>query len=331
MDPEKLPTSYVCTVTPEQSAELEAMLHAKGWKFSQVPYSLWKATLEKVNVVAYQSGKLTVQGQGTADFVMFILEPEILKQATFGYEKELGIEKPRKKDEPAELPPESFKPHVGVDESGKGDFFGPLVIAAAYVDDFTSRKLIEFGIRDSKTVKSDKKIRDLAQIIRKTLNGKFALVAIGPSAYNRLYGQFKNLNRLLAWGHARAIENILEKVPDCPRALSDKFANESLIKNALMTNGRNIKLDQQVRAESDPAVAAASILAREAFINGMDKIGEELKIQIPRGGGVQADQAAAEIYHKLGEEALRGCCKVHFKNFTRLVSPGIQENDDLWH
>lgn len=329
MDREKQPASYTCTVTGEQAAELEAMLRRKGWEFSQVPYSCWKAAGEQVGVVLYRSGKLTVQGRGTADFVMFILEPEILKQATFGYEKELGIEKPGKK-EPAELPPESFQPHAGVDESGKGDFFGPLVIAAAYVDGVTARMLLEAGIRDSKAVKSDRKIREFAGMIRKILNGKFSRVVIGPAAYNRLYGQFGNLNRLLAWGHARAIENILEKVPDCPRALSDKFANESLIRNALMTQGRQIRLDQQVRAESDPAVAAASILAREGFIDALDKIGGELGMAIPRGGGVQADQAAAEIRRKSGEEALRGCCKNHFKNFIRLVGPDVHEEESLW-
>lgn len=322
----KQPTSYVCTVTAEQAVELESLLRQKGWKFSEMPYSLWKAAGEKVNVVVYKSGKLTVQGQGTADFVMFILEPEILKQATFGYEKELGLEVPVKK-EPVELPPESFEPHAGVDESGKGDFFGPLVIAAAYVDDFSARKLLEFGIRDSKAVKSDRKIRELANIIRKTLAGKFTRVAIGPVAYNRLYGKFGNLNRLLAWGHARAIENILERVPECPRALSDKFANESLIKNALMTNGRNIRLEQRVRAESDPAVAAASILAREAFIDALDKMGGELGMKIPRGGGVQADEAAAEIYRKSGRDGLLACCKAHFKNFTRQTGPETEEEN----
>jgi ribonuclease HIII len=326
MDPDKLPASYTCTVTAEQAADLEAMLRQKGWKFTQVPYSLWKAAGEQVNVVAYQSGKLTVQGRGAGEFVMFILEPEILKQATFGYEKELGIEKPGKK-EPVELPPEAFLPHAGVDESGKGDFFGPLVIAAAYVDEPSARLLLAAGIRDSKTVKSDKKIRELSASIRKILQGKFTRVAIGPAAYNRLYGQFGNLNRLLAWGHARAIENILEKVPDCPRALSDKFASESLIRNALMTQGRLIRLDQQVRAESDPAVAAASILAREGFIDALDKIGGELGMTIPRGGGVQADQAAAEIFRKRGGAALRGCCKNHFKNFSRLAGAGIHEEE----
>ncbi len=316
MNTTKSVTSYVITITSEQAAQLEKHLRDKDWIFSEVPYSLWKASKGKVNVVAYQSGKLTVQGQGTADFVMFLLEPEILKKATFGYEKELGL---KSADDPFELPPESFEPHAGVDESGKGDFFGPLVIAAVYVDDFSARKLIEFGVRDSKAIKSDVKIRQLAGIIRKTVQGQFAVVNVGNEAYNRLYDQFGNLNRLLAWGHARAIENILEKVPDCPRALSDKFAAESLIKNALLKNGQNIKLEQRVRAESDPAVAAASILAREVFINALDKAGTELGIKLPRGGAAQTDAAATEIFHKHGAQALRNLSKAHFKNFARVT------------
>ncbi|MDD2404112.1 MAG: ribonuclease HIII [Victivallaceae bacterium] len=316
MNSEKTKTSYVVEVTEQQAFQLEKLLIEKGWVFSKVPYSRWKASKEKTSVVAYQSGKLTVQGQGTADFVMFVLEPDILKKAVFGYEKELGL---KTEDQPAVLPPESFEPHAGVDESGKGDFFGPLVIAAVYVDEFSSRKLLEFGIKDSKAIKSDRKIFELAGIIRKTVQGKFAVVTVGNVAYNRLYGQFGNLNKLLAWGHARAIENILEKVPDCPRALSDKFAAENLIKDALMKHGRNIKLEQRVRAESDPAVAAASVLAREAFINSLKKNGEPIGMKLPRGGGVQADVVAAEIFHKHGEQVLVELCKKHFRNFKKVA------------
>lgn len=124
---EKKVTSYVCTVTEEQAEQLRLLLDGRGWKFSEQPYARWKAVLEKTNVVAYNSGKLTVQGGGTEDFVTFLLEPEILHTFTFGYE-----------EEPAE---EAVDPHGGVDESGKGDFFGPLCIAGVYADEVTGPKL----------------------------------------------------------------------------------------------------------------------------------------------------------------------------------------------
>src|SRR5690606_7320205 len=136
--------------------------------------------------------------------------------------------------------PDRFCPHIGVDESGKGDFFGPLVIAGVYVDGEISRQLIQGGIQDSKRIGSDKRIRDLAKLIRGTLGLVSSIVAIGPERYNELYAKFGNLNRLLAWGHARVIENLLEQRPDCPRALSDQFGNPKLIKSALLDKGRKI-------------------------------------------------------------------------------------------
>lgn len=149
---EKKVTSYVCTVTEEQAEQLRLLLDGRGWKFSEQPYARWKAVLEKTNVVAYNSGKLTVQGGGTEDFVTFLLEPEILHTFTFGYE-----------EEPAE---EAVDPHGGVDESGKGDFFGPLCIAGVYADEVTGPKLRAIGCCDSKLIKSSKKIMELSAGIR---------------------------------------------------------------------------------------------------------------------------------------------------------------------
>ena len=220
---EKKVTSYVCTVTEEQAEQLRLLLDGRGWKFSEQPYARWKAELEKTNVVAYNSGKLTVQGGGTEDFVTFLLEPEILHTFTFGYE-----------EEPAE---EAVDPHGGVDESGKGDFFGPLCIAGVYADEVTGPKLRAIGCCDSKLIKSSKKIMELSAGIREIAGNGWTAVVIGPESYNRLYAKFGNLNRLLAWGHARVIENLLEKVPACPRMLSDKFADERLIRRALLTRG----------------------------------------------------------------------------------------------
>ena len=142
---------------------------------------------------------------------------------------------------------ENFAVHIGVDESGKGDFFGPLVIAGVLVNEKSAKLFTELGIKDSKKI-SDKKILELEKHIK--ANAVHSVVAISNSRYNELYANIKNLNRLLAWGHARVIENIAEK-HECEYALSDQFGDESLIKSALMKNGRNIRLEQMVRAESD--------------------------------------------------------------------------------
>ena len=312
---EKKVTSYVCTVTEEQAEQLRLLLDGRGWKFSEQPYARWKAVLEKTNVVAYNSGKLTVQGGGTEDFVTFLLEPEILHTFTFGYE-----------EEPAE---EAVDPHGGVDESGKGDFFGPLCIAGVYADEVTGPKLRAIGCCDSKLIKSSKKIMELSAGIREIAGNGWTAVVIGPESYNRLYAKFGNLNRLLAWGHARVIENLLEKVPACPRMLSDKFADERLIRRALLTRGREIRLDQRTKAESDVAVAAASILSREQFLRGMAKLEAEFGIALPRGAGPQVKAAGRSLMERFGASVFERCAKTHFKTWNELTGTPV-EGGESW-
>ena len=312
---EKKVTSYVCTVTEEQAEQLRLLLDGRGWKFSEQPYARWKAELEKTNVVAYNSGKLTVQGGGTEDFVTFLLEPEILHTFTFGSEEEPAAE--------------AVAPHGGVDESGKGDFFGPLCIAGVYADEVTGPKLRAIGCCDSKLIKSSKKIMELSAGIREIAGNGWTAVVIGPESYNRLYAKFGNLNRLLAWGHARVIENLLEKVPACPRMLSDKFADERLIRRALLTRGREIRLDQRTKAESDVAVAAASILSREQFLRGMAKLEAEFGIELPRGAGPQVKAAGRSLMERFGASVFERCAKTHFKTWNELTGTPV-EGGESW-
>lgn len=296
--------SYVTRVTDEQRTLLYTILKERGWKFSEVPYAHWKAIGININIVAYNSGKLVIQGKETETFVLFTLEPEILKQANLGYEE-------------SEKPSEPFTPHAGMDESGKGDFFGPLVVAAVFVDNESKDKLEELGVKDSKLIKNDKKILAIAGEIRSVVKGKFAIVPIGPESYNRLYGNFKNLNHLLAWGHSRALENLLSKDIECPWALADKFGNERLIKQALFKNGKSIKLKQQTKAESDIAVAAASILARAEFVRRLKLLGEEKGITLPKGASKAVLDTAIEIIRKDGINALNTLAKTHFKTLEK--------------
>ena len=305
---ENLPKNYVCKVDENQRLQIENYCREHGWEFSDLPYGFWKASGSKISVAAYCSGKLTVQGANTADFVLYFLEPEVLHTVGFGYEE----------TSPA-LNTAPVTPHGGIDESGKGDFFGPLVIGGVYVDAESGAKLAAAGVCDSKLIKSDKKITELAQKIRDIVSGNFALVTVGPEAYNRLYGSFGNLNRLLAWGHAKVIEELLTKVPECPRMLSDKFGNENLIRNALQTRGRAIVLDQQTKAESDVAVAAASILARDGFIRQMAKLSEIAQVTLPRGAGANVQAMANEIAAR-DPEFLKKLSKTHFRTWYRAMN-----------
>ncbi len=209
--------------------------------------------------------------------------------------------------------PEMFEPHLGVDESGKGDFFGPLVIAGVYVDRGIARKLLDAGVVDSKRIGSDTRIRALAEIIRKSSLGLVETVLIGPAKYNELYEKFGNLNLLLGWGHARVIENLLAKKPACPRSLSDQFADARVINASLLKHGRKITIEQRPRAESDIAVAAASIIAREAFINWLERKSKELGLRLDRGVSPSVKESARKLVELSGAGVLREVAKVHFR------------------
>jgi ribonuclease HIII len=182
-----------------------------------------------------------------------------------------------------------------------------------YSDRGIARKFREAGVQDSKRITSDARIHALAEIIRKTSGGLFEVVLIGPEKYNQLYQKFGNLNALLGWGHARVIENLLAKKPDCPRALSDKFADVRVIENSLLQHGRAITMEQRTKAESDPAVAAASILARDAFVTWLEKRSRSLGVRLGKGVSAEVKKTAAELVAAKGPESLEQLAKVHFR------------------
>jgi ribonuclease HIII len=292
--------SYTHPLTREQATRLRALLEELWFDFSPKQYTLFFAQKNKLSVAVYEKGpKVLVQGRDVEEFVQFELEPKILGQAKLGYEEVHS--------------PEMFEPHFGVDESGKGDFFGPLVISGVYADRGIGRKLLDAGVVDSKRIGSDTRIRALADTIRKSSLGLVETVLIGPAKYNELYGRFGNLNKLLGWGHARVIENLLAKKPACPRSLSDQFADAQVISASLLKHGRKIAIEQRPRAESDIAVAAASIVAREAFINWLERKSKELGIRLERGVSPSVKDTARKIVEMNGPDALREVAKVHFR------------------
>jgi ribonuclease HIII len=298
--------SYTAAITQDQTNALKTLLINQGFDFVDRPYTIFFAQKEKLSIAVYEKGpKVVIQGKETEDFVRFYLEPEILKEARLGYEEVLQ--------------PAMFEPHFGIDESGKGDFLGPLVIAGAYVDRGIARHLLGLGVTDSKKVGSDSRIKILAEGIRNTPGIATNIVLIGPEKYNTLYDKFMNLNDLLAWGHARVIENLLIQKPDCRRSLSDKFANERVIERVLLKQGRQIQIDQRTKAESDIAVAAASILAREKFILWLQNRGKQLGVSLPKGVSAAVKSAAQSIVEKHGREALQTIAKMHFRTSAEIL------------
>jgi len=307
-------TSHTCKLTDEQAAALRKLLVDRGYTFREVPYARYAAEKDKVNVVFYESGKLVLQGKGTQEFVEFVLEPEVLKEARLGYE--------------AVLNPDLLLPRFGVDESGKGDFFGPLCIAGVYVNAAVIESWKDAGIRDSKNISSDKKIADLAELIRGTPGCVTSVVPVGNEAYNRLYAKMRSVNTLLAWGHARIIENLMlqrHRMNPLPvRAISDQFASKKeTVAKALMSMGREIELVQRHKAEEDVAVAAASILARHEFVTRLGALEKQFDLKLPKGASAAVDASAKEFIAKHGVENLPKVAKMHFR--TALRAQGLPE------
>ena len=306
--------SYTCKLSDEQASALRSYLQKHSFEMRDVPYARFAGANGKVSVVFYESGKLVVQGKGTQEFIEFVMEPEILKQARLGYETVLN--------------PDILIPRLGVDESGKGDFFGPLCVAGVYVNEDVVKAWQDKGVRDSKNISSDKRIADLAEVIRKTPGCVSTVVPIGNEAYNRLYEKMRSVNTLLAWGHARVIENLMSKqgqmTPPPTAAISDQFASsKDVVAKALMQQGRTIELLQRHKAEEDLAVAAASILARDEFVQRLKRLEKEFQMPLPKGASAAVDAAAKAFVEKHGAENLSKIAKMHFR--TALRAQGLPE------
>lgn len=213
--------------------------------------------------------------------------------------------------------------YVGTDESGKGDYFGPLVIAGVCVNDETKGKLLALGVMDSKKL-TDATMAVLSdKIIQLVGQQAVSVVEISPKKYNELYErmkrQGKNLNHLLAWGHATVIENVLAQCPDCTQAIADQFGNEAYIKNQLKEKGKGITLYQTPKAEANVGVAAASILARNRFVVKMKQLSAKFGVQLPFGAGGNVKKQARLFVSQHGMGMLGEVAKLHFKTTQELL------------
>ncbi len=320
-------TVFTYELTEDQQELLLGLMVNGNFVKREVPYSLYSVQGDGFNATLYEKEKhgkrkLCVQGSKAEDFVLFQLEPIVLGAATLGYEKELK--------------PELFSAHAGSDESGKGDFFGPLVVCAAYTDEKLSEKMIEMGVKDCKQM-SDKAVLQTGASLRKLLGPSgYALVKLGNAAYNRLYAKIRNINRLLAWAHGTAIEELLEKRPALDRVVVDQFApTEATIKRALKSRGKKATIEQRHKAESDIAVAAASVIAREIFIREILKIGEEFlgkgedAEKLPMGSSdPRVAHVAARMVEKHGVNWLMNHAKAHFRTTDKVLAEcGLSRKD----
>ena len=227
-------------------------------------------------------------------------------------------------DDTKKIEKEGFFSAIGIDESGKGDLFGPLITVSAYVPGDV--KLIAFlvnsGVKDSKKI-ADENILKLFDLINNQKEIFWKDVTIKPKKYNELYNKMQNLNRLLAWEHARSLENLLNELSTkkitCETVIADQFEDNGLVEKSLMTLGKKIHLIKTPKAESNISVAVASIIARALFIKEIDKLSEEFKSTVPKGAGRNVVDFTINLKAKIGVENLDNYIKMHFKNVKEVI------------
>ena len=306
-------TSFTYELTGDQQEILLGLMLHGNYRRREVPYSLCSIEGDHFNATLYEKErhgkrKLCVQGSKAEDFVLFTLEPQVLGAATLGYE--------------AVLDPEAAAPHAGSDESGKGDYFGPLIVCCAYVDEDLAKEMAKLGVKDCKQM-TDKAVLAVGAKLRVLLGPTgYATVTIRPAAYNRLYAKMRNINRMLAWAHGTAIEELLGKRPECKRVVVDQFApTEATILRALKPLGRKAKVEQRHRAESDIAVAAASVIAREIFLRETAAMTESPEQPVPLGSSDPRVAEFAEAGLRTGGASwLMNRCKAHFRTTDKVLA-----------
>ncbi len=292
--------SFVTKIDLALAEKIKTDLLDQGFEFSTPPYTVFSAKKKGVSCTLYTSGKLMVQGKEKNDFITFYLEPEILKELSFSY-------------------PESMidmTPRIGIDEAGKGDFFGPLCVAGIFANEESCKKLLDMGVRDSKRM-NDKAIITLASEIRSIF--PHSIVRLFPTKYNELYQNFKNLNSLLAWGHSTAIEELVNAT-NCKTVIIDQFASEHVVENALKRKGLELSLTQRHYGEEDPVVAGASLLARAAFVEGIESLSKMIDMPLPKGASSGVIAAGKKIVQKHGKEMLEKVGKLHFKTYEAILN-----------
>lgn len=305
--PKKL-ASYTVKLDDAQMDKLRAICVERGWTPFEVAYTrfAFKADHLKVNIAAYTSGKAVIAGKGTEDFVRDTLEPEVIGAAQLGYDDVLH--------------PDWFEAHAGLDESGKGDFFGPVVAATVIAERGAIEAWRKAGVQDSKKI-AEMQIFKLEDIIRNTAGAVVRTCFCGMPKYNDLMSRpGANLNRLLAWQHATALEQALAE-KRVRWGLLDQFSEQPLVQRELAKKGvKDFDLRMRTKAESDPVVAAASVIARAEFQRQMVLLGKKFGAKLQKGAGPLVKTQGAEIIAKFGARALGEFAKLHFRTAYEVVS-----------
>ena len=314
-EPRKL-TIYTIELGVGQMEKLQAYCDKRLWEFYAVDYArfAFKSRQHKVNLVAYKSGKVVVQGKGTEDFVRDVLEAEITGEPKLGYDQVHY--------------PEWFEAHAGLDEAGKGDLFGPLVTACVIADEEAIPELIEAGVKDSKRL-GDNAVLRLDKILRTDRNVVVKTSLCGMGRYNEIMGKpGANLNQLLAWLHSRSLENAL-KTKRVPWGMLDQFTKKPLVQKYF--TDKKFELRMQPKAEADPVVAAASIAARAEFLRQMKKLSKNCDEILLKGASREVKEQAKALVKKLGPDAFGDYAKLHFRTAYEALGLPVPEKTNKFY
>lgn len=292
-------------LTISDEATLLARLKAEGYTVEvyddPTKHNKWRVTTDEWKIFCPREpgDKIIVRGAAPQKFVTW-------------YEQ-----KPKVSTAKSTAPTPSISPHIGVDEAGKGDYFGPLAAAAVYVDQESAIDLIRWGVKDSKSI-SDSKISELALKIRERCPNAVRILL--PPEYNQAYQRQQNLNQLLAELHTDVIGKLVTQT-GCHAVLADQFAAPEILAKVIERYDPSIKLEQRTKGEADIAVAAASILAREGFVATIEDYRIKAEMEIPLGSSspkvVEVGQA---ILRKWGRKGLERIAKIDFRTTQKILS-----------
>lgn len=307
------PSTFVATINTDLAPQMINDLKQQDFELitPSPPHTLFSAKKKGVSCTLYTSGKLCVQGKDMGSFIEFYLEPHILKSFDFTYKEQANLNI-------------DTTGRIGIDESGKGDFFGPLCIAGVFAEGDAILKLKEIGVRDSKTL-TDSMIKKISDKIRN--NFVHHIVKINPAKYNELITQFGNLNSLLAWGHATAIEKLSIQT-GCKEVIIDQFANEYVVLTALKRKKLVLELTQRHRGEEDLVVAAASILARSTFVEALEQMEQQYKQTFPKGASQKTIAAGKDYVRTYGLSELGNVGKLHFKTLDSILGKRSESDSE---
>lgn len=279
--------------------------------FTSTPQgAIFRAKTPNAVVTAYKSGKVLFQGAA----------PEIeVQKWNVNKETAIGKQKQQKKTATMYTPPPTLftSNHIGSDEAGTGDYFGPITVACAYVEKSQIELLKSIGVKDSKNL-TDTIIKKLSKEMVK-LQIPYSLLVLHNEKYNKLQKQGWTQGKMKAMLHHHAINNLLHKTGNLPLdgILIDQFCEPAVYKRHIASEKESLadKTYFMTKAESySIAVAAGSIIARASFVNEMDKLSEKVGTLLPKGASKKVDQTIARIINGKGEPFLNTCAKTHFAN-----------------